>query len=241
MTKHLPRFRPNGLRTNTVSLRPMTENVNTPRPYRSANRSEQAAATRRSILEAARELFVKQGYLRTTVTRIADRTGVNVDTLYAAVGRKPAILRELVETAISGADQAIPAERRAYVQAVRAAGTATEKIALYAAAVTEMAPRTAPIFRALRDAAITDPSCSQLYAEITGRRAVSMRLFATDLRSTGSVRADLSDSEVADIVWTMNSFEYYLSLVALCGWTSARFEHHLTDAWCRLLLTRPDR
>jgi hypothetical protein len=35
-----------------------------------------------------------------------------------------------------------------------------------------------------------------------------MREFAADLRSTGELRTDLTDREVADIIWTMNGPEY---------------------------------
>ena len=73
---------------------------------------------------------------------------MNVDTLYAAVGRKPALLREVVEPAISGQVHAVPAEQRDYVRAIRAAPRAVEKINAYAAALAKMAPRTAPVFLA---------------------------------------------------------------------------------------------
>ena len=100
------------------------------------------------MLAAARELFTSRGHIATTVGQIAQRAGVNVDTLYAAVGRKPALLREVVEPAISGQVHAVPAEQRDYVRAIRAAPTAVEKINAYAAALAKMAPRTAPVFLA---------------------------------------------------------------------------------------------
>ena len=43
------------------------------RRYSSSVRDEQAARTRARILEAAGELFVEQGYARTTVQGVADR------------------------------------------------------------------------------------------------------------------------------------------------------------------------
>src|SRR4051812_41924917 len=91
------------------------------RGYRSVLRTEQAAATHEAVLGAARELFVAQGYAPTTVAEIAARASVSVDTVYASVGRKPALLRELVETAISGTDRAVPAEQRDYVTRIGAA------------------------------------------------------------------------------------------------------------------------
>ena len=51
---------------------------------------------------------------------IAKRAGVALDTVYATVGRKPTLFRLLVEGAISGTAQPIPAEQRDYVRAIRA-------------------------------------------------------------------------------------------------------------------------
>lgn len=206
------------------------------RAYRSPRRTRQAAETRVAVLAAARELFVRTGYSATTVADIARRAEVSVDTVYATVGRKPALLRELVETAISGTDQAVPAEQRDYVRRMRAATGAAEKLAVYATAIAEIQQRLAPVFLALRDASVTDAECAALWAEIAQRRAANMLLLAVDLRGTGEVRADLSDQQVADIIWTMNSAEYWDLLVRERGWDSPRFAAWLTDAWVRLLL-----
>lgn len=217
----------------------MPDDVKARRSYHAPQRTEQAAATRRLVLEAAYELFTTRGYAATTVAQIAERAGFAVDTLYAAVGRKPALLREVVETAISGTGEAVRAAERGHVRAIRAASTAPEKIGLYAAALAAMGPRTAPVFLALRDAAARDEQCAALRREITARRAANMLLFAADLRATGELRADLDDAAVADIVWSMNAAEYYALLVHERGWTPERFGAHLADAWCRVLLARP--
>jgi AcrR family transcriptional regulator len=212
------------------------------RRYRSDLRAEQAAGTRHRILAAARALFTEQGYTATSVAQIADRAGVAIDTLYATVGRKPALLRELIETALSGSDEVVPAEQRDYVRTIRAADTASQKITLYAEAVVSIGRRMAPIHRALAEAALRDPDCARLRSEISARRAANMRLFAADLRATGELRADLTDGEVADIVWSMNAAEYYALLVDGRGWTPERFQNWLVDAWSRTLLgPGPDR
>ena len=219
-------------------LIPVPDDVKTParRSYRSAARAEQAAATRRAVLQAARDLFTEQGYAATSIAAIAARAGVAVDTVYAAAGRKPTLLRDLVETSLSGGDEAVPAEQRDYVVRIRAAATAQEKITVYAAAVAEIGVRMAPVHRALAEAAASDPDCAALRAEISARRAANMRLFAADLRATGELRGDLTDDEVGDIVWSLNSAEYWALLVGERGWSPERFAAWLTDAWIRLLL-----
>jgi AcrR family transcriptional regulator len=214
------------------------------RRYTSAMRAERAAATRHAVLQAARELFTEQGYAATGVAQIAERAGVAVDTVYAAAGRKPALLRELVETSLSGSDDVVPAEQREYVHRVRAAPTAREKLAVYAAAVAGIGTRMAPVHRALAEGAVRDPALAALRAEIDERRARNMRLLAADLRATGELRADLPDDEVADIIWSMNAAEYHALLVGQRGWSAERFAAHLTDAWTRVLLaegTAPSR
>jgi AcrR family transcriptional regulator len=208
------------------------------RRYDAPRRAEQAAATRRAILTAARDLFVRRGYVTTTVAEIAERAQVSVDTVYATIGRKPVLLREVVETAISGGDRAVPAVERDYVIAIRAAPTARDMLAIYAGAITSIHQRLAPIFLALRDAALHDPTSAELWAEIAHRRARNMRGFAADLRATGELRADLTHDEVADIVWSMNAVEYWVLLVHERGWTADRFRAWLADAWVRLLLDR---
>ncbi|NUT69617.1 TetR/AcrR family transcriptional regulator [Pseudarthrobacter sp. C4D7] len=211
--------------------------VNAPaRRYYSPRRTEQAAATRGAVLAAARELFIGEGYRSTTVAGIARRAGVAVDTIYATIGRKPDLLREVVETAISGTGQAVPAERRDYVIRLREANGAAEKISIYAHALAGIQPRLAPVYLALRDAAGTDPDCAALWTEISDRRAANMLLFIQDLAATGELRIDRPAAELADAVWSMNGPEYWVLLVDQRGWTRDQFADWLADAWSRLLL-----
>jgi AcrR family transcriptional regulator len=204
------------------------------RRYDVTGRRQAAACTRAAILDAARELFTERGYAVTPMTAIADRAGVALDTVYASVGRKPALARLLIETAISGTDQAIPAEQRDYVQAIQAAPDASTKIALYAAAVTAIAPRMALVLGILRQAAPGEPELAALWAEIAERRAANMRLFVADLAAVARLRLD--PDEAADVVWATNATELYRLLVDERGWTPQRYQHFLTDTWLRLLL-----
>jgi AcrR family transcriptional regulator len=206
------------------------------RTYRSSVREEQARRTRQAILDAARQQFAEHGYAATTIARVAKAASVAVDTVYASVGAKPVLFRLLMETAISGTDQAVPAEQREYVRQIRAAATAREKIRLYAVAVTAVNARLAPLHVVLRGAAEQDAELARIRDEISERRAANMRLFAADLEATGELRPGLSPDELADVVWSMNSAEYYTLLVRERGWEADRFASWLGDAWARLFL-----
>jgi AcrR family transcriptional regulator len=208
------------------------------RTYSSTVRRERAAATRERVLAAARELFLEHGWTRTTARGIAARAGVSLDTVYAAAGRKPQIMLELVEQAISGQDHAVPAEARDYVQAVRRATGARAKIEIYAAALAAVLPRLAPLVQVLREAAPADADCARLWQGIADRRAANMLLFAQDLRATGELRRDLTNEDVADLVWSTNAPEYF-QLLADRGWTPERYRNLVVDLWSRVLLARP--
>ena len=204
------------------------------RRYDATRRRQGAARTRTVILDAARQLFTERGYAATSMTAIADRAGVALDTVYAAVGRKPELARMLIETAVTGTDEAVPAEQRDYVRAIQAAADAETKIAVYAAAITAIAPRMALILGIIQQAAPTEPELAALWTEIAERRAANMRLFVADLAAVAPLR--LNPGQAADIVWATNAAEMYQLLVGQRGWTAERYQRFLADTWQRLLL-----
>lgn len=206
------------------------------RRYDSSRRRAAARRTRRGILEAAVHRFVADGYAATTMAVIAADAGVAVDTIYSAIGTKAQVFRLLVESALSGEDEPVPALERDYVQSMREADGARAKLTVYARAVREIHVRLGPLFGVLRHAAEMDDELAALWSEIAQRRAENMRLLAADLAGTGELRTDLAVDDVADIVWATNSSELYDLLVRGRGWSPERFEAFLLDAWCRILL-----
>lgn len=205
------------------------------RPYRSDRREQQAARTRRAVLRAARDLFVRQGYADTTVAQVARRAKVSVDTLYASVGRKPQLLLAVHDMVLGSADEPLPAEQREYVAAVRAAPDARTKLATYAEALGRVFPTTVPLADALRVAAISDPDCRRVWEGLNERRAANMLLLARDLRATGELREDLTDEDVAHLVWTTNSPEFYL-LTTAGGRGAEHYVATVKDVWTRTLI-----
>jgi AcrR family transcriptional regulator len=81
------------------------------RSYDNTARQATSRDTRQRIIDAARALFIDRGYRATTIADVAANAGVHVDTIYQLVGRKPVLLRELIEQALSGTDHPIDAEQ----------------------------------------------------------------------------------------------------------------------------------
>ncbi|MPZ63861.1 MAG: TetR family transcriptional regulator [Propionibacteriales bacterium] len=206
------------------------------RAYHSPRRAAAAAATRQAILAVARSEFLRRGYTATTIAGIARAANVAVDTVYASVGRKPALFRELIETSIAGPDPLVPVAEDEDVRQIRAAATGSDKIEIYASTTAAIHQRLAPLFLALREAATAHPELGQLWSQVADLRARDMHALATDLAATGELRAGLTLDEVADVLWSMNAAEYYILLVHDRGWSPQRFGQWLAEAWRRLLL-----
>ena len=206
------------------------------RKYDSTSRSKAATTTREAIINSARAIFLEKGYAAATMPAIAMAAGTALDTVYATVGKKPALFQLLIEMAISGSDKALPAEERDYVRAIRAEKDAARKLRLYAAALGRIQPRLAPLIRVLQGAASLDSELEALWRTISQRRAANMRLLAEDLAATGRLRSGLSELKAADIIWSMNSPEFYLLLVEQRGWSPQEYESWLGEAWIQLLL-----
>ena len=66
------------------------------RKYDSTSRGEAAKATRELIINSARAIFLEKGYAATTMPAIAMAAGTALDTVYATVGKKPALFRLLI-------------------------------------------------------------------------------------------------------------------------------------------------
>jgi AcrR family transcriptional regulator len=208
------------------------------RTYRSPRRAEGAARTRSRIVAAARTLLHDKGYARTTVTEVARRARVSVDTLYASVGRKPQLVLAVVDDILGEGHGPIPALQRDYVAQMRTTAGLAAKLRVYAEAMGRLQPEIAPLLRALAFAGEEDAACADAFRLIDERRAANMRLLAADLRTTGELRADLDDGAVADLVWSTNSWEYF-ELLRRRGFTPERYADHLADVWYHTVAAKP--
>src|ERR671914_2403555 len=95
---------------------PMSKSVK--RQYNSTRRQEQARETRLRIVRAAHELFVAQGYGRTTIAEIAASAGVAVETVYAAFRNKPTLLRQVWYVSFRGDEEDVRLLHRPEIRAL---------------------------------------------------------------------------------------------------------------------------
>src|SRR3954451_11555272 len=110
------------------------------RTYSSPLRAQQADATRRAVLAAARELFTAQGYGATTIDQIAARAGVSKPTVFSAVGNKQTVLSAVRDVAMAGDDEKLSMVERPLAEQIRQEPDPHRAVELLAGLFTRIAP-----------------------------------------------------------------------------------------------------
>ena len=195
------------------------------RSYSSPRRDAQARQTRRSILAAASELFVASGYAATTIQAIAERAGVAVQTVYAVFGNKRELLRQLIESSITGDDEPAPITDRAEAQAVAAEPDARRRAELDAALSRSITERVAPLVRVATEAAASDPELAALMEVVKAARRQEMIASATIVAGPDGLRLDRE--EAAATLYVLYSPQVADMLMGDYGWSAERYENWL--------------
>ena len=198
------------------------------RTYSSAKRQQQAETTRVAILQAARTLFVAQGYAATTIQAIADEAGVAVQTVYAVFKNKRQLLDHLIETAIAGS--ADPGAELAWtedVEAVAAEPDPRRRMAMDAAMSRAITERVAPVVRIAQEAASADPEFAVEYEAMKARRRAEMTTMVKLLAGRDQMR--LSTSHAAATLYVLYSPQVADMLMGDYGWSATKYEKWLAD------------
>ena len=206
----------------------------TTRTYNSRGRQEQARRNRDSILDIARAGFLAHGYAATTMTSIADKAGVAIDTVHKAFGGKAGLVRAIYERGLAGDGPVAAPLRSDEMQHTESDPHVV--VRRWGALGAEVAPLVAPIHLLVRDAAITDPEMAALLRDSDSQRRDRMRQNATTLADRGHLKTGVTLEAATDLMWTYSSPELYELLVVRCGWDPARYGQFIGDSLGAALL-----
>jgi AcrR family transcriptional regulator len=210
--------------------------VKSNREYHSPRRQQQAAATRRSILDAANELFAQQGYPATTMAEIAARAGVALKTVYVVFSTKSQLLRALWDLLLKGDQDESPVADRPWYRQVLEEQDPRQQLLMLAASSCVVKRRIGGILRVVRTAAPVDPDSGDLWRLIQSDFHANQRIVVESLAGKGALRADLDVARATDILWTLNHPDTWLLLVGDRGWSPQEFERWLGETACQQLL-----
>ena len=193
------------------------------------HRQRQALATRELIVDAARELFLAQGYMATTIEAISAGAGVAVSTVYAVFRNKRGILQAIRERWHRESGQ-----RDIYRQAMEQQDP-KRRLELAAYATRRQWETGGAMMAIYQAAAAADPdAAAELSTALQGRRT-----FLTQFIDAMSeqLRLDLSPTRATALFSTLTQPTIYQELVGEEGWSPEEYEVWLAETLQQQLLS----
>ena len=207
----------------------------TKRAYTSPLRAASSAATRERILEAAQHCFEQQGFAGTTMRAIAQRAGASVESVNLA-GTK----RELLMAALSRATSRVETDARLLdlpepkaLFAEKDPVVALSNLMSWVAASNQ---RISRLWRSFEQAADTDADVRVDYNDFLSRMRAESSRAVRELGQGGALRTDLTEAELADLLWLAVLPDQHRRLCDQAGWSQQRYRQWLIWAAMTSLL-----
>jgi len=199
------------------------------RSYDASGRQARAQKTRQRIIDVAHDLFISQGYGRTTIADIARGAGVSVETVYSAFGNKAALLRRVWFVRLRGDEQDVRLLHRPEIQELLAEPDLVIRLRRQAVVYTAVFRRFVTLHRALEAAAASESSAADIVAEFDAGRLDACTEYAKAAKRTGQLA--VSETECRDIFSATLDGSLWHRLVDERGWSDKRFAAFLGDLW----------
>lgn len=197
------------------------------RRYDSSLRRRKARETREAVLEAAGDLFSRQGW-SVGVRDVARAAEVSVETVYANFGSKVGLLNQVLDVAVVGDDEPVALMERPEFAAL-GEGDTDERVRAAAALNTAINRRLVGLQRALREGAAVEPDLAQRLSDTRDRQRMTVQI------AGAMVAGHALDQVTADGLWAVLSMEVYELLTVNAGWSPGHYEEWLAGAVTRLL------
>lgn len=211
----------------------MPGNVN--RNYRSPLREERARATRRRVRDAAAELFVERGYVRTTVRDIADAAGVAPRTVHAAYPRgKFQIFQDALDVAVAGDEQPVSQAER--MQRSGMLDRPADLVRTLAQQSSTLLDRAGPLIMATVTSAGADRDMRRLADEGAAATRANLRTVAAGLAEAGLLRSGIDVEHASDVLLALCSPHVHALLRQERGWDRPTYQAWLEYTVRRTLL-----
>jgi len=196
-------------------------------------RVEQAAETRRRVLQAAAEAFTSKGWAGTTLADVARAAGVTPQAVHLSVGAKPELLIAALGHAIAGDNSDVPLmEREPFRTAFADGVTTTERAEAFAAGSSGVYTRAGQLFLVLVQAAPVHPTVADLWESARAARLQDCRRLVETV--LGRRKRALVD-HLTDILFVVSGPGVYSDLVGARHWPNDAYETWLSTTIERTL------
>ena len=206
------------------------------RVYLSANRAESAKRTRASIRTAARELFVENGFVATTMRGVAKRSGVAERTVYAAFPNKTALFRYVLDHAAIGQGTLVTAADEPELLTALTRGDLAGAGVVIARTSTALCERVGDLIMTMVESSGADPDMREMVDWGYRQSHADAQRVADILAAHGALRTELTPSTAADLMHALCSPQTHQLLRRRDGWSAADYEAWLTGILAQTII-----
>jgi AcrR family transcriptional regulator len=205
------------------------------RAYHSAHRDEQARRTRRRVLRAATDAFLRRGYAGTTMRSVAEAAGVSVARLEQQFATKAGLLKGAIDVAIAGDDEEVPVLDRSWVDTALDRRHAGELLHVVAGVIGPAQQRSAGLVLAVFEGAATDTSLASVAEQMIEQRATTATWIVDAVVRLAPLRSGLTRADAVDTTWLLMDPAVFQRLVRDRGWSVRRYQDWFASSLGRLL------
>jgi AcrR family transcriptional regulator len=172
------------------------------RSYNQKARAENAAETRRRIIEVTRDLLTRSPLESVSLPAIAAEAGVARSTVYTIFGSREGLMVAVAEDLLERGGFARIGQALRGPDVVRAFEVSMD-------VAMELYSQEHEVAWALLSLAAVDRDASSAAARLNFGRRDGMRKIAQRMHDQGVLRDDVTVDEAADVLWLITSFETF--------------------------------
>jgi AcrR family transcriptional regulator len=168
------------------------------------------------MLDAAYELFCKDGYRATTMEAISERAGVAVQTLYFTFHTKDELFQAVHERTVLG-DENVPPPMQPWYLAAVASDDVTAGVRHICRGVLSISRRVAPMIPAFH--AVAGDPAGEVWERSERLRHEGMVQLVDALTKKAPLRHGVTKAHAADVLYLLLGPDLYRTMVLGRGWT----------------------
>jgi AcrR family transcriptional regulator len=209
--------------------KPATPAVERRREYRSPGRAEQARRTQERILQAARALFLEDGFAATTIAAVAANAGVAPETVYAAYRSKAGLLEGVVMGAITRDGEPEEVLERRWVTALLRLPDLRTRLGAFSRHTAETLELTSPIYAIMRAAGTGTQELHRVDGELRAMRFRDQGKVMSAIAGDHPLRHGSTVARGAETFSALASPELHHVLRVERGWSRRRYAAWLEE------------
>ncbi len=189
------------------------------------------ALTEESIIRAAGDLFVSEGYARTSMAAVAERAGVAERTVFLRFASKVELFQRVVEVAVKGDTDDLPLPQREWSVRAMTAPTLDERILAFADGVSEMNERLWRLMAVNGEVEGSEPTVQQSAAVWRRDTSDFLTAFWESAAASGLISPAANVRWLADTTVVLSAAESRLLIARSFGWPREEYRNWIASTW----------